>query len=34
MAAGRRDAGGERGLEHLAGLPRVAHDQHLRMLRR
>jgi hypothetical protein len=33
VAAARRDAGGECRLEHLAGLARVAHDQHLRVLR-
>ena len=32
MAAAGRDPGGERRLEHLAGLARVAHDQNLRVL--
>ena len=34
MAAARRDARGEGGLEHLAGLASVAHDQDLRGLGR
>ena len=34
MSARRRYAGCERGLEHLAGLARVADDQDLRSLRR
>ena len=33
VAAGSGDAGRQRGLEHLAGLARVADDEHLRALR-